>query len=406
MKTNFYLLLVLATLSVHSQVNFENGYYITTENEKIDCLIKNYDWISNPTKVEFKAAENTEAKELSINFIKGFGIYNVSKFIQETVAIDRSNDDLNHLNDQREPINKIETLLLKVIIEGKASLYSYTDGNFNRFFYKINNSPIQQLVHKLYQNNGVLGENNRYKQQLWNELKCAETTLNQIERLRYEKDKLSAYFIKYNTCNNSESVTFEKEKEKKDMFNLTLRTGMNNSFLSVQGLDKSDARGVDFGNKLNIRIGLEAELILGFNKNKWSIFIEPTYNQSYKSDKSSSNPGVSSPFLRDEYAQINYQAIDIPIGIRHYFFLNNDSKIFINGALVLNFNKEAEIEYKNYSNLKINTKSNLALGIGYKFKDKYSVELRHQTKRELLRDYITLTGNYQTSSLIFGYTIF
>lgn len=404
MKKKYFLLFVLATFSVHSQVNFENGYYITTANEKIECKIKDYDWVSNPTKIEYKANENAEINELSIDFIKEFGITNVSKYIKETVAIDRSSNALSNLNDQRDPVNKNEVLLLKVIVEGKATLYSYTDGNLNRFFYSIDDGALEQLVYKLYQNNNSYAENNRYKQQLWNSLKCTETTLNQIERLRYDEDKLKNYFIKYNSCNNIDYVVFEKKKEKTDLFNLTIRPGISINSLSIQGVNTSDARTTDFDTKLNLRLGIETEFILGFNNNKWSIIAEPTF-QSYNSEKNFTTYGVNSTVPRNESSKINYQYIELPVGIRHYFFLNDHSKLFINGSLIFNFNLKGKVEFTNYNDIDIKEKINLGFGFGYKFKDKYSLEYRYHPNKELL-NYIDLTSNFQNSSLIFGYTLF
>lgn len=389
---------------MHSQIYFENGYIINNINEKIECKIKNYDWVSNPTKIEYKLTEDSEVKEITIDFIKEFGIHNAIKYVKQTVFVDRSSNSLDQLSDQREPVNKSETLLLKVIVEGKGNLYSYTDRNLNRFFYSIDDGVVEQLVYKLYQNNNSFAENNRYKQQLWNDLKCKETALNQIERLRYEEDKLKNYFIQFNSCNNIKYTLFEKKKEKRDLFNLTIRPGISINSLSIQGVNATDARTTDFDTKLNLRLGIESEFILGFNNNKWSIIAEPTF-QSYNSEKNFTTTGVNSSILRNESSIINYQYIELPLGIRYYFFLNNHSKLFINGSVIFNFNMKGKVEFANYNDVDFKEKINLGFGFGYKFKNKYSIEYRYHTNKELL-NYLYLTSNFQNSSLIFGYTIF
>jgi hypothetical protein len=48
----------------------------------------------------------------------------------------------------------------------------------------------------------------------------------------------------------------------------------------------SGSGNAKFDNKISFRIGLEAEFILPFNKNKWAVFAEPTY-QYYKTEKQS-----------------------------------------------------------------------------------------------------------------------
>ena len=48
----------------------------------------------------------------------------------------------------------------------------------------------------------------------------------------------------------------------------------------------------------------------------------------------------------------------------------------------------------------------MAFGLGYKHNDKYSIEFRHQTPKELLGDYINWSAGFQTFSIIFGYSLF
>ncbi|WP_299061246.1 hypothetical protein [uncultured Polaribacter sp.] len=57
------------------------------------------------------------------------------------------------------------------------------------------------------------------------------------------------------------------------------------------------------------------------------------------------------------------------------------------------------------NNYDISTVLNYSLGIGYKYKDKISLEIRTFTNRDLL-GYSARVGDFQSSSLILGYTIF
>ena len=98
-------------------------------------------------------------------------------------------------------------LLLKVLVEGKANLYSYVEGNLFRYFYSLDNNKIEQLVFKSYIIDEKYGENNKYKQQFLNELKCDGITLNQVERLEYKKNSLTNFFKKFNSCTNSDYKT-------------------------------------------------------------------------------------------------------------------------------------------------------------------------------------------------------
>tara|TARA_B110000967_G_C18863293_1_gene551283 strand:+ start:141 stop:1364 length:1224 start_codon:yes stop_codon:yes gene_type:complete len=402
------LLLLIAIISInsYSQISFEKGYYIDNSDKKINCLIKNIDWANNPTEIEYKLLENSKAKTLDIKSIKGFGILKVSKYIRSTVKIDRSSKNLNELSDTKAPIFKEELLLLKVLIEGQANLYHYEDGNLERYFFNKDNSNIKQLIFKSYKTNEYnVGKNNRFKQQLWNDLKCSSITTNNIKKLEYKKNSLIRFFTEFNKCNNSDFINYE-EKQKKDLFNLTLRPRLNNSSLSLQN-STFNSPNIKFENKLNFSFGIEAEYILPVNKNKWSLFIEPTY-QNYKAENTTNVNNVSGGKVISE---VNYNSIEVPLGIRHYFFINSTSKIFINASYVLDFSSKTSIELKradgsSYNSLDIKSQNNLAFGIGYKLNDKYGLEFRYQTSREVLGDYVFWSSDFKTVSIIFGYTIF
>ena len=79
----------------------------------------------------------------------------------------------------------------------------------------------------------------------------------------------------------------------------------------------TDSRDTDFGNKTNLRIGIETEFILPFNKNRWSILIEPTY-QYFKAEKREEVTNVEGG-IRD--TRVDYQSVDFPVGIRYYFHM-------------------------------------------------------------------------------------
>ncbi|MEM9687104.1 MAG: hypothetical protein AAF934_09320 [Bacteroidota bacterium] len=205
--------------------------------------------------------------------------------------------------------------------------------------------------------------------------------MNNIKDVDYKKKSLVNFFVKYNECKNSEFTNFEK-KQKRDVFNLTLRPGLNTSSLVVQ-YDFLYATSVDFGN--------EAEFIMPFNKNKWAIILEPTY-QYFTSEKE----------LPEQRAKVNYRSIEI----RHYFFLNNNTKIFTNGSFVFDLANNSTIDFIPGGSLEIETGTNLAFGVGYKHNDRYSTELRYQTSREILSNYVFWSSDYNTLSILFGYSMF
>lgn len=405
-KSIFFFFAIIISNSCYAQISYEKGYYIDNANQKINCLIKNIDWKNNPIDFEYKLSDSAEAKNANIKSIKEFGVSNVSKYIRNTVKIDRSPEDINNLSKSKEPIFKEEQLFLKVLVEGKANLYLYEDGNLKRYFYNKENANIEQLVFKSYKTSNSIRKNNQFRQQLLNELNCSTTEMDKVKSLNYKRKSLLNFFTEYNICVNSDFINYD-EKLKRDLFNLSLRPRLKNSSLAIQrSID--NYKDTEFANELGIGFGIEAEFILPFNKNKWAILVEPTY-QNFKSKKITDN--VSNVSGGKLITTVDYSSIEIPVSLRHYFFLNKESKIFINASSVFDISLKSLIEFKRADNsvfdsLEIQARNNFAFGIGYKRYDKYSLEIRFQTSREVLGKYIYWTSGYTTLAIILGYSIY
>ncbi|MDN3674603.1 outer membrane beta-barrel protein [Flavobacterium branchiarum] len=407
MKKHLLLLLIIFLgFNTYSQITFEKGYYIDNSGQKIDCLIKNVDWRSNPTTFEYKLSEESESRIATINTVKEFAIENGSKYISSIVKIDKSSTKLDEMSSEKNPVFVEEQLFLKVLIEGKANLFVYNNSASQKFFYKVDNGNLEQLVYKKYLiSTDKIAQNEYYKQQLWKDLQCSTIEITNTINLQYKEKDLIKLFIQYNECSNSSYTNYVK-KIKKDLFNLSIRPRLNSTTMSnINPI--SFPKEIDFENKLSLRIGLEAEFILPFNRNKWAVTIEPTY-QNYKSEGSID---VSQIYGNKLFGKVEYSSIQVPLSVRHYFFLNNRSKLFANISYVYNFNLNKSFEYTRadgaiVSSQKDKSKSNLGFGAGYKFMDKYSLEVRYEASKELLSEYSIWQVKYSSLSVIFGYTLF
>lgn len=407
MKKHFLLLTIafISSINSYSQIAFENGYFITNNDKKIDCLIENLDWKNTPIEFRYKLSQNQSFITADVKAVKEFAINGQSKFIRSVVKIDRSSKLIENISKERNPVFNEEKLFLQVLIEGKATLFLFNDGNLRRFFYKIDDSEIKQLVYKPYlANEYSIAHNNYFKEQLYVDLKCENIEQNEYEKLNYNKKDLTRLFLKYNNCSNSEVVDFESKK-KRDLFNLTVRPRVNNSSLSV-GNPAMYGRELDFGSNSYFTLGLEAEFILPFNKNNWSVIVEPTY-QYFMKEKAESNSNISGGVI---VGKADYKSIELPIGIRRYFFVNDSFKIFTNASLVIDFSSGSKIIFARNDGSEINSSDissgwSLGLGIGCKFKDKYSIEMRYITPRQIL-NYSSGNSSYTTTSLILGYSFF
>lgn len=400
------LLLFIIGFNSYAQITFEEGYFINNSGQKTTCLIKNVDWKNTPTQIEYKLQENDEAQLKSIETLNEFGINGISKYIKAKVEIDRSSKNINRLSQNRNPIFSEENLFLKVLVEGQANLYEYNDGNLLRYFYSLKDSEIKQLIYKKYKTvNGDVSENNRYRQQLWSDLSCDGFDQQKLEYINYSKRDLVKQFTKFNDCVESDYINFNA-KDKRDFFHLTIKPRLNISSLTF-GNSLSDIDPIEFDDETGFGIGIDLEFVLPFNKNKWAITLEPAY-QSFKSESSSPTDNIVGG---ERVAIVDYSSIEIPIGLRHYFYINKKSAIYLNAAYVMDFSMSSSVEFtrkdgSNLNTIEVKKGNNIAFGAGYQYNKKFSLEFRYQTNRDILDSYEYWSSDYSSMSFILGYQIF
>ncbi|MDO9257287.1 MAG: hypothetical protein Q7U54_17340 [Bacteroidales bacterium] len=411
MKTKLISLLLIVSASAIGQINFESGYFINNNNQRIECLIKNADWKNNPTEFDYKTSTSAETEKGTLSSVKEFGITDFSRYVRVDTKIDLSSTDVNILSKTSDPEWSQKIMFLKVLVEGKASLYYYENNGLIRFFYATDSDTIvKQLIYKEYfdQKNKDyveafdISSNNKFHAQLWTDVRCPSTTTNVIEQLKYQKSELQKYFIKYNKCFSSTPLVYGK-KTGEDFFHLKICPGINYSSIAVSNLPSSIYEGftADFGNQASFRIGLEGELTLPFNRNKWAVFLEPTF-EYYNSNQELSNVNLT----------VRLNTIEFPAGLRYYSFLNHGIKLFADVIFIpayfvpldsklIKENTVSSILPESY---KLQSNPSFAFGGGIMHK-KYSAEFRYYTNRDIMNNYPRWDSEYMRFSLILGFRI-
>ncbi|MFH6945915.1 outer membrane beta-barrel protein [Flavobacterium sp. FlaQc-50] len=415
MKKLLLIALLLCYSFTNAQITFEKGYFISNDGNRTECYIKNLDWKNTPTDFKYKTQlSDSEIKTESIATTQEFGIDNETTYKRFKIKIDRSNDDPRKMTTNRNPDWKEETLFLKTLVTGDAILYSYTEDNTNRYFYATKTVPTEQLIYVKYlttdQNEGAekVTENNEYKQQLYKNVATTATTEKSILNLTYKKADLVAYFSKYNNI-SPDAMKKENAKSSKGQLLIKVTAGLGMVTSSLSNEDNPQ-QNTEFDNKTIFKFGAEAEYILPYNKNKWSVFINPVY-QKYQGENDYTIPSGFMAFPDIQYnVKIDYNAVQVPIGVRHYMFLNEKSKIFISAAYSFDLGSNTKITYTNKTGNNItsfegNSSGNLAFGLGYNFSNKFTVEARLNTKKELV-NYNSYSAKYNAIDFIFAYTIF
>lgn len=400
-KQLIYTFLMLLCLNGYAQTRFEKGHYIKNDGNKVEGLIKNIDWRNNPSSFEYKLTENSTVEKKTIDNVKKFVITNKHVYERFKVEIDTSSNIARSMDMNKNPKLKEETLFLKRLVVGNANLYSYQKSLLNRYFYSLNNESPKQLIYKKYlilnkkKGREEIAINNQYKRQLLLNLVCKSINQEDLKRITYNEKSLVKHFNKFNNCINPDFVISSEEKSEKDLFNLSVRGGAK-----MASLTRTSAYSeLDFGNQTGLHLGLEAEFILPFNNNKWSIIIEPSYSSYQGQVDAPIDPFFSS-------IDINYSALTFPIGLRHSFYINDNAKIFINA---LNKFYISDISFEDYIKFlpgptqgKSDLRNTAILGAGIKL-GKSSLEIRYGSNSLFGSSF---SKNYNETSLIYGYTVF
>tara|TARA_R110002167_G_scaffold366301_1_gene594590 strand:- start:1405 stop:2625 length:1221 start_codon:yes stop_codon:yes gene_type:complete len=398
--TIFFLFFISTCTSTFGQITFEKGYFIDNSGRQTDCLIKNLDWKNNPTSFHYKISEQGEISVKDITEVEVFNIINGAKYIRKTVEINRSSDKTSELDEKRKVEFNQEQLFLKELVTGPANLYYYEDGSLIRFFYSLNDNKPSQLVYKKYRKeNFEIAENNEYRQQLNNALNCTEVKQTKIKNLKYKIDSLKNLFNAYNGCINPNYLIISNSKSKLKL-NTYLKIGLANSSLTTK---KNGSITAEVKNILNPSIGLELESILSHNKGKWAFIVEPTFQISKEKGETYQNL-----FARSILIEVNYKSFEIPIGIRHYFFLNKKSKLFLDIMAILDIPINSYIEYSNNSTRSFGTNFGFFLDVGYNFNEKLSLGMRYFSPREVFGNVnsVDFTSKYAGVGLTLGYKVF
>ena len=378
-----------------AQREFERGYIVKNGGEKLECFIKNNEWRYSPVKIQIKYQESDSPQNVDMTEIEEFAIGDVLKYKR---IITKANVSKEILPDWNVPL-ATDTLMLKVLVAGAATLYEYDD---DVYFYSVNAGEVSQLIYKQYQGvtqNGTqyYNFNKTFQQQLFNNVNCDAAPLKSFANLDYKIRSLQTLFIKYNTCVNP-SYSVKQEEKKKLLFHLRVTPGLDFAKASYVLSSPYSKDEVDFSAKASARTGLEVEAVVPYNKGKWSVVLEPTY-QSYKRS-AVSDDGY-------EY-DMNYTVLEIPLGVRYRSFIAEDLTLFFDTFLVNCLDLNSDVSYRSsptsMKSLQVKNSPSLTFGVGINY-NKLSVEIRHYRARSLT-NYSYWGSEYTKNSVILGYRIF
>ncbi|SDF49598.1 hypothetical protein SAMN04487996_1115 [Dyadobacter soli] len=391
-KPALILCFLLLSICAKAQIRFEKGYFISNDQVKTVCNIRNVDWDNNPSSFRYRLPGSDEVLEAALQDVSAFGIDGGNSYVRALVKVDDSSTDVNRLSNGRNPDWKEELVFLKVLVKGEATLLQYKRGEVTQFYYQKSDSLYTPLVFRRYiDGNGQTATNFGFRQQLLNDLACQGISQQDIERTNYRESDLTRFFEKFNSCKNPAAPNTRSGS--RDQFNLKITPGANLTMLTTSRFTtlQNDKRK---GNYLFFRGGVEAEYIASFHRNKWSVFTEPAF-QYHKMPLKVTGLDVD----------VNFWTIEVPVGVRHYFFLSDRTKIFVNALFGWTVTEKQFGKDADERKMEVISGSGFAAGAGIAT-GRFSAEARYYINRDIYSSYIRVDADFTKLSLILGYKLF
>lgn len=409
-KTIFLAVLFIASICAYGQ-EAQKGYYITNNNQKVEGYFKPTDFF-DVTSLKFKKALESDYISLPADGITEYGIGDAYKFEKHTVDVDASTDDFSEINYNRNPEFVKKTVFLEVILISDATLYAYAGKKGTKFFYKVNskNIAVTQLVYKTYKVSETANKDNMlFRQQLFDNLKCDNESISAFTKLKYERKVLVDVFKKYNTCSGYVTNVLSAAVESKYLVKYTIYAGIHRSTFGIQDINPLPSED----NKTTFGFGGEVAFILP--SRKFEVFIKADYEQISANSKSVTVTPYRTTTIT--YA-VNSSFFNAYIGPRYNFILNDKNKFFVDAALGINFFPGGDLKVTNVTNVdsgsfstqvvafKLQTTAFFNFGVGYVFNDRYGVDFRIDTNRNLLNNInVSETTKFTRMGLSLRYTL-
>lgn len=412
--------LMLFSIVALGQDNFVSGYYIDQNNNKIEGFIEDVNTNNNPESINFKSSLTDKLNVIPISNISEFKVSTNYKYIKYIVKYDYgqvvNKSEINIYG--KEPDLKKKTVLAKVIVEGEISLMKAVINDF--VFFYIKNSMDEKprlLIHRKYNDNNKLRENNDFRKQLYDELKSDKIVMDNFTNLKYAEDELVALFKNVNIDNNSlvdQNISAEKYKNK---FKFRLIAGLSSAHATYDFKNTIGMKPVDI-TYTNPMFGVEISNVFGTNSRRSELFGRFFY-QNLKS-KANYHSEQTNSFTTDYTLNSNISTLNFSGGYRYAIFQKGKNKVTIDGSIGYTtiLSGDVTIDYlvtytganpnppvevttvydKLASNLFFN------VGCGYVFDNKYGITLEYSPQKNYLDKYVVLEGGYSNFNLIFTYT--
>lgn len=365
MRTICLLVLAVAfSLPAASQALFEDGHYIDLKGTKHTGLISINSITDTQPYLLFKTEYRSDPDTIAYSDVGEIRVsdFKFSRQNTRSLATGTTLDDSVFVQ---------KSLLLKVELEGEATLYSKQSGAEYTFYFSVPGRSTSELFYSQYvRNDGRVARDNKFREQLAKSLTCGSPNLTS---LKYEKEQLIRLFSAYNKCKQSEFRTYTGIPALSFKYlNIGLSVGTSPYFIESTNtvLDTENARFAD----ATPYIEADIEYLIPSLNNRIGFFATGGYLNFSDSDQRTLL-GAS------QNIRLEYQVIQSTIGVRGYWPVNNTFKLSAELGLGKDYEvgKGISIDYEaddsGYQDFtKTRLTGHLTGGIGIAFFNRYIIQ--------------------------------
>lgn len=365
-----FLLFALPT-ALLAQQDFEAGYLIDRNGKREELEILNREWRHNPAEIQIRRGEDQDHITVPTAALREFGITGKARYVNLEVAIEKSSVSRTTRVTER-PVQQVERVLLRVEVEGDASLYSYLAPRVSKYFVAVNGERPTQLDYSVTRApHGGISEARTFVRQLDRLLACPASGPTPAD-LNYELAEIRPIVLAYNDCSGGggKQTVYANGTSGERPVTVTLVAGIYHTGFRLFD-DANRNLLLDSKNKATLRLGVEVEYPFTYRGLSLSVLARPSYY------------GFRSPTTRPDGAEsaytMDYRAVDLPLALRYYRSLCPDFRFFAGGGtgIVLPF---GELHADGQKLFDMNTMVSVSGEVGARYQERWSLALGYEAQ--------------------------
>ena len=188
-----------------AQPNWQTAQLSTTDGEELTGYVEDRRWRYRLDPVRFRKSPNSAVQKFPLSALTRFRSGNRRYLVRE-VAINYSPRDPRELVREEQAVRKKVRAALRILVEGRASLYEYTDDRSNHhYFLSTDGGPLVYLEFARYALETRGGktryrEANTYRGSLLRLLAACPRMRPEILRTPYRREALVRLIGNYHDC--------------------------------------------------------------------------------------------------------------------------------------------------------------------------------------------------------------